>query len=127
MLRQYSDFVFFRETMVAMYETIQQDSTRRVLECQRRATEADQAEAVDLPAALEEGERVVLEGEIAKRCQQYRAAFGTQGMAPFAPRIPKSGSTGPVALFSPNTASPGRVAVKGAKIPIVRPTAVKLK
>jgi hypothetical protein len=122
MLRQYADFVFFREQMTALNEIIRQDTVRRVLDCQRRASEADRAEAMDLPAVLEEGERVILEAETAKRCERYRALFGVSGAAELtSPRIGVTGSVGSLPSLSPLGASAARVAVRGGRGAILRP------
>jgi hypothetical protein len=123
MLKNFTDFVYFREQMLAMNEVIRQDTVKRVLACQQRSADANQAEATDLSRVLEEGEEAILEIETAKKCEEYREIFGVEDEAEvYGPRISKTPSFGPPAM---TTVAPRGSAVKVAKGTIVKPTKAK--
>jgi hypothetical protein len=125
MLRNYTDFIFFRQQMLAMNEEIRQDTVKRVMQCHQRMADANQAEAADLPQLLEEGEKAILESVAAKKCQEFQAIFHVEpGPAPAplpALRVGKSLNV----PQSPPTITPHGSAVRLAKGPIVKPTMAK--
>jgi hypothetical protein len=125
MLRNYTDFTFFREQMLAMNEEIRQDTVKRIMQCHQRMADANQTEAPDLPQLLEEGETAILESVTVKKCQEFQAIFHVQaGPVPAPLPALRSGRSLTVPQGPPGI-TPHGSAVKLGKGPIVRPTMAK--
>jgi hypothetical protein len=72
MLRNYSDFLFFRQQMIDMAAKIQEESTQRLVAIHKQLEESHIEEAGNVSAVLEEGEELVLERETAVACEAMR-------------------------------------------------------
>jgi hypothetical protein len=68
MLRNYSDFVYFRDEMVGMSEKVKDEATKRMIEIHEKMERGE--DTMDVAAWLEEGEHLILERECNKKvCQ----------------------------------------------------------
>jgi hypothetical protein len=96
-LRNYTDFAFFRAEMVAMGERIEQNTADCVLEACSAAEDAP----LDIAALLEEQDRRLLAAEVEAKCAEYRDVLKVKDIAVAAlrpkkgrPPLPPSASTG---------------------------------
>jgi hypothetical protein len=132
MLRQYSDFLFFREQMIAMGIKVQEETASRLIALHAQMTATNTEEATNVAAILEEGEDAILERETNQACAdmieklQLRHAEVMQfvggaksGLTPRRSSDLKSPPHGQIA----KQASTG--ALKGARSTILKPLAVK--
>jgi hypothetical protein len=131
MLRNYSDFLFFRQQMIDMGTKIQEETSQRLIAIHKRLADSGTEEATDVATILEEGEDVVLERETAIACEEMRqklklsvsevshfVAGATSGLTPRRVTDPRRGPAD--SLRSSPTG-----AVKGSRSAILKPLAVK--
>jgi hypothetical protein len=131
MLRNYSDFLFFRQQMIDMGLKVQEETSQRLIAIHKRLADSGTEEATDVASILEEGEDVVLERETAVACEDMRqklrlsvsevshfVAGATSGLTPRRAPDPRRGS---MDALRPLPAG----AIKGSRSAILKPSPVR--
>jgi hypothetical protein len=126
MLRNYSDFVFFRQQMIDMATKIQDETSERLINLHKQLQDTGTEEATNVAAVLEEGEDAVLERETAVACEEMRirlklttaevAHFVNGAISGLTPRRSAESRRPPDLGKAPVTA------LRGPKSPVLRPS-----
>jgi len=98
MLRDYSDFVFFRQEMVAMSKKIEEATTNRMLEARSQLPQSGELEAAALAELLERGEELLLEAETQRKVTEFAAVLAldpARAPPPQQPRTPRAMAMSP--------------------------------
>jgi hypothetical protein len=122
MLRNYSDFVFFRQEMIGMSQKVQDETAERLLEFRRRSITDD---ADGLTEFLEEGEQCLLDNETRRKITEFCAELGIDEAEAraFPDNPPKLGARSAPATAPRPTSVP--MVLKSPRAAILKPTATK--